>query len=266
MAKRKSPKGLTALTIGPASAKAQEKIATLRRYYELGRRASGTNLDSTTKKPEPIKDLAAEAGVGADTIRKALTFATTYNESDLSELLGIRDKRDEPLGWYLVRALLQVKDETQRGHLQKQAALEGWSRDDLRDEINALQGSIRRERKSGRKFALARNPGQALRRLVQESESWLRYYANVGSEGGIDVLLRTAAQSGKQTADLKQLIRQARFRLSEVQETSGKVAEQLRKWERNLKTEVKEVGTTPSKTVGEAQGEAQVEPPTESKD
>src|SRR4051812_21124581 len=103
MAKRKTPQGTPHLTPELVSARAQEKFATLRKYYELGQRAGATAPDGSPKKPEPLKDLAAEAGVQDDTIRKALKFATTYTAGELEELLALRGADGEPMNWYLVR-------------------------------------------------------------------------------------------------------------------------------------------------------------------
>ena len=236
MAKRKPAKLGDSRRSGTASTKAGEKIATLRKYYKLGQRASHTSPDGTPKKPEPLAKLAEVAGVKSqDTIRKALKFATTYSDGELKELLALRDPGGEPLSWYLVRVLLQVKDKAQRAELQERAAREGWSRQDLWDEINARQGKTRRAPKGGRNFALPRNPEQVLRRLVERCESWLRFYKNIGGEGGLDVQVRTAAQAGDQAAGLKELVRQARTKLREVEEESRKAAEQLQKLEPKLK-------------------------------
>lgn len=236
MPKRKTAKSRPAPGPGLASTKAGEKIATLRKYYKLGRRASDTSPDGTPRKPEPLKKLAEEAGVKSqDTIRKALKFATTYSDGELKELLALRDPDGEPLSWYLVRVLIQVKDKAQRAELQGRAVREGWSRQDLWDEINARQGGPRRIPKGGRKFALPRNPEQALRRLVERCESWLRFYENIGREGGLDVQVRTAAQSSDQSAGLKELVRQAKTRVREVELASRKLADQLQKLEPRLK-------------------------------
>ena len=140
MAKRKPPQVTPHLSPGLASARAQEKIATLRKYYELGQRAGTTAPDGTPKKPEPLKDLAAEAGVEQDTIRKALKFATTYTAGELEELLALRDADGEPLGWYFVRVLLQIQDKAVRSELQVKAVEEGWSQRDLVAAVQARQG------------------------------------------------------------------------------------------------------------------------------
>src|SRR5205823_5683842 len=118
MAKRKPAKGRPRPTPELAPTKADERLATLRRYYELGRRASGRAADGSAKEPEPLKELAAEAGVKyADTIRKALRFATTYSQAELEELLALRDPDGEPFPWYFVRILLQVRDKSVRAEL-----------------------------------------------------------------------------------------------------------------------------------------------------
>jgi hypothetical protein len=239
-----------------ASTKAEEKIATLRKYYKLGRRASDTSPDGSPKKPESLAKLAEVAGVKSqDTIRKALKFATTYSDGELKELLALRDPHGEPLSWYLVRVLIQVKDKALRAELQERVAREGWSRQDLWDEINARQGKTRRAPKGGRNFALPRNPEQVLRRLVERCESWLRFYKNIGGEGGMDVQIRTAAQSGDQAAGLKELVRQARTKLREVEEQSRKAADQLQRLEPKLKGAGPGSGN-PSTNLAEGKGRA----------
>jgi hypothetical protein len=236
MAKRKPESRRPRQPLATAPDKAQERLATLRRYYELGRRASGKAADGSAKEPEPLKVLAAEAGVKyADTIRKALRFATTYSQAELEELLALRDPDGEPLPWYFVRILLQVRDKSVRAELQRRAAAEGWSRQDLWDEINARRGGIRRTSKGGRKFALPRNPQQALRRLVERCESWLRFYENMGGEGGLAYQARSASEASRSSAGLRELVGQARSRLREVEEATRKVGDVLQKLESKLK-------------------------------
>ncbi len=125
MAKSKPHEVRPFLTPDLASAKAQEKLATLRKYYELGRRASDTAPDGTARTPEPLKALAAEAEVEEDTIRRARRFATTYTAEELDELLALRHADGEPLNWFRVRLLLQVKDKAVRAELQREAVLKG---------------------------------------------------------------------------------------------------------------------------------------------
>jgi len=225
MAKRKTPKGPPFLTPELGSAKAHQKIATLRRYYELGQRASDTAPDGTPKTPESLKDLAAEAEVQEDTIRKALKLATTYTAEELDELLTLRDPDGEPLNWYLVRVLLQVKDKAERSNLQAKAAEEGWSRRDLWAEVQARQGG--KKSPGGRRFAVPESPQQVLARLTELSESWLRFYEDIGEEGGLAEKMRSARRQGKKTAGLKQVAREAVDRLRALQKAATKLANRL---------------------------------------
>ena len=86
MPKKQSPPGAPFLNFDLSSVKSQEKIAILRKYYNLGLCASSKNPDGTAKRSEPISDLAAEIGVQADTVRKALKFATTYTGEELEAI------------------------------------------------------------------------------------------------------------------------------------------------------------------------------------
>ena len=160
MAKRKPQSTRLGKGLEPASGKAEEKIATLRKYYNIGLRALGKAPDGSKQEPESIKDLAKEAGVGTDTIRKAITFARAYNKGDLQRLLALRDRDGEPLGWYYVRVLIQVKDKAEREELQRETAEKGWSRDDLWDEISARHGGKRPTPRGGRRFAAPGPPSR----------------------------------------------------------------------------------------------------------
>lgn len=225
MAKRKPPQVTPHLSPGLASARAQEKIATLQKYYELGQRAGATAPDGSPKEPEPLKDLAAEAGVEQDTIRKAQKFATTYTAGELEELLALRGADGEPMNWYRVRVLLQVKDMSLRSELQREAVEKGWSRRDLWAAVQSRQGG--KKSPGGRRFAVPESPQQVLGRLTELSESWLRFYQDVGEEGGLAEKLRTAKRQGKRTAGLKHAVREAVDRLHALHKAATKLANRL---------------------------------------
>lgn len=225
MAKRKPPQVTPHLSPGLASARAQEKIATLRKYYELGQRAGATAPDGSPKEPEPLKDLAAEAGVEDDTVRKAVTFARTYNAQELEELLALRDPEGAPLNWTRVRALLQVRDKAVRSELQRKAAEEGWSQRDLVAAVQDRRGG--KTSPGGRRFSVPESPQQIVERLTELSESWLRFYQDVGEEGGLAEKLRTAKRQGKRTAGLKHAVREAVDRLHALQRAASKLINRL---------------------------------------
>ncbi len=225
MAKSKPPEVRLFPTTEFASAKAREKIATLRKYYELGWRASDTAPDGTAKTPEPLKALAAEAEVEEDTIRKALKFATTYTAEELDDLLALRDADGEPLNWYRVRVLLQLKDKAVRAELQREAALGGWTQRDLAAAVHARQGG--KKSPGGRRFSVPDSPQQVLGRLTELSDSWLRFYEDIGEEGGLAEKLRAAKRKGEWNAALRDAIREAADRLDALQKAALKAANRL---------------------------------------
>ena len=225
MPKRKPPANTPSLPPDPGSTQNQVKLATLQDYYELGRRASDTQPDGTAKSPEPFKGLAVEAGVQADTIRKALKFATTYTLGELEELLALRTPAGEPLSWYLVRVLLQVKDKAERSKIQTRAAEEGWSRPDLQMAVQAHQGG--KKSPGGRRFDVPTSPHQVLKRLTELSQSWLRFYEDIGEDGGLAEKLRKARRQGEKTAGLNRSVREASDRLQALQRAASKLADRL---------------------------------------
>ena len=125
-------------TVDPATnAAADATIATIRKYYAYGQRA----LAASPKGVEAgIQQLAAEAGVSLDLIRKARAFAKLYDERALEELLRLRTPRGLPLSWPHVRHLVTVEDADRRAALARQAAAGGWTIRELKDAAEALRG------------------------------------------------------------------------------------------------------------------------------
>ncbi|WP_165253332.1 DUF1016 domain-containing protein [Paludisphaera soli] len=165
-----------------ARAKASDRrIETLRSYYEAGRRALGFNPEGGRLAPAPIAELAVELGVEGDTIRKARDFARKYSGRELEALARLRDRRSGmPLTWCHVRELLAVPTDSKavRSELQKLTAKEGWSVRELRSRVRSRVGG-EKSSPGARSFARPSTPEDALRRLVELSESWLRYHRAV---------------------------------------------------------------------------------------
>ena len=201
----------------------------MRKYYNLGLRASSKNPDGTAKRSEPISDLAAEIGVQADTIRKALKFATTYTGEELEALLALRDPDSQPPSWSMVRILLQIQDKVERSERQRQAVEEGWSRPELQAAVQVRQGG--KKSPGGRRFAVPDSPQRVLKRLTELSESWLRFYADIGEEGGLSEKLRTAKRQGKNSAGLKRAVREAAEQLRALQMAASRLVGRLEEGE-----------------------------------
>ncbi len=167
---------------------AEGRISILRSYYQLGERALGRGSGGGRLDPVPIAALAAEAGVQADTIRKAKDFARMYARPEMEALTRLRDRRGLPLTWCHVRQLLPLTHRAERCELQSRAAEEGWSVRELRARVQARLGG---KQSSGAKtFAKPKTSEDALRRLVELSESWLRYYEEVVDAADTGLLCR----------------------------------------------------------------------------
>ncbi len=186
---RRKPTG----PIDPATAKVAEgRISILRSYYQLGERALGTGPGVSRLKPVPIDELAAEAGVKADTIRKARDFARLYTRREMEALTELRDPQGRPLTWCHVRQLLPLTHRAERAELQSRAAAEGWSVRELRARVQARLGG--KQSSGAKSFAKPRSSEDALRRLVELSESWLHYFEEVVAAAGTGLLARLSEE------------------------------------------------------------------------
>ena len=124
-----------------------------------------------------------------------------------------------------MRVLLRVKDKAVRAKLQREAVLGGWSYRDLSAAVRSQQGG--KKSPGGRRFSVPESPQQILGRLTELSESWLRFYEDIGEEGGLAEKLRAAKRKGERNAALRGTIREAVDRLCALQEAAIKVANRL---------------------------------------
>ena len=71
------------------------------------------------------------------------------------------------------------------------------------------------------------SPKRLLGRLTELSDSWLRFYEDIGEEGGLAAKMRSAKKQGESTAGLKQARREAVDRLRALQRAVSKLADRL---------------------------------------
>ncbi len=182
-----------------------DRIAIIRHYHALGMRALGKSDGAGKISPVPIEALAAEAGVKPDTIRKAQDFARIYSRREMEALTELRDPQGKPLTWCHVRQLLPVTHRAERSDLQRRAAEEGWSVRELRARVQARLGG--KQSFGAKTFAKPGTPEDALRRLIELSESWLRYYEEVVDAGDTGLLARPSempsGEPGREPLDPK---------------------------------------------------------------
>ncbi len=215
--------------VGATTARAAEgRISTLRSYYALGERALGRSPDTSRLEPVTIDTLAVEAGVKADAIRKARDFARMYTRPEMESLTQLRNGRGLPLTWCHVRQLLPLTHRAERTELQSRAAAEGWSVRELRVQVQARLGG---KKSSGAKtFAKPKTSEDALRRLIELSESWLRYYEEVVDVADTGLLVRLSEMPsdgpGREPLDPEGT---AEKTLRELGRATGKVAGRLSK-------------------------------------
>ena len=136
----------------------------LRRYYEIGRRASAT------PKPE-IEVLAKKVKLSVDYVRKARLFEQRLTDVELRLLVSTYRDQDYIFPWGHLRILVSVTDPVKRCSYLTSAIDGQWSAKQL---ITAVQiGEQRTLRKCvGRKQTKPKTIEEALLRLQRLMESW----------------------------------------------------------------------------------------------
>jgi hypothetical protein len=175
---RKEP---DAKAVNPAVADtAAATIATIRKYYNFGKRARDVFPEGAKQDSRTIRQLATEAGVSPDLIRKARVFARLYDEPALEDLLRLRTPVGMPLSWSHIRHLLTVENAARRAELARQAAEAGWKIRELKDAAEALRGGPRS--RGGRRRRKPLTPAANLLRLIQLGESLRRFWEDIEGE------------------------------------------------------------------------------------
>ena len=122
----------------------------------------------------------------------------------------------------------------------RSAADGGWSSAELvgairTEKADVPSSGVKKRRGGGQKFRKPKDPREALRKLVELSRSWLKYYPDIGADGGQSILLRIAdVGPGGQDAGFLEELRAAKDVLKEVERAARKAAGQLQEAEGKL--------------------------------
>ncbi len=216
---------------------ATRAIATVTKYHRIGRMALAGHPKGTKPGGATNARLAEAEKVSTALVRQARIFARVYDtEERLNTLLALRDSGGMPLTWAHVQQLFLVEDEAVRTALQVRAADKGWSAKRLRREVLPLVKDKRtvgaKRRNGGPRFRKPDGPEDALRRLVELSRPWLKYYDDIVADGGQSILAKIAeaAPIGSDSEFLKQL-GEAQDVLKRVERAARKAASRLQEAE-----------------------------------
>ena len=206
------------------SSKAGDKVREVRKYHAIGRRALGRPVDGRAGRAVPIGDLAAEAGVGEQVIRRAKRFAAAYDERDLERLLAHRDPRGHAVSWSAVQVLIRVAEKPRRLELQRLAVDKGWSIHVLRERV-----SPGRPGQGGRNHASLPGDDLVLPHLIRRCTSWGRSLWHLGHVAGIAKVLRRLTESGGNPEYLGEIVERAGSELKAMQVAAGDLEKEFRK-------------------------------------
>jgi len=115
-------------------------------YWRLGQRIAEERLTENANYGDSLmEDLAEDLAMDVDTLRKSVLFFDRYKK---------KSPRALNLNWAHYRALLALTDEEARDFYEKEAAQQGWTRDQLLSAIEreAFEAEDSGKEKAGKKL------------------------------------------------------------------------------------------------------------------
>ena len=139
-------------------------------YWHLGQRIAREKLQENANYGDSLmEDLAEDLGMDVDTLRKSVLFFDRYNK---------KSPRALNLNWAHYRALLALTDEEARDFYEKEAARQGWTRDQL---LSAIERETFEAKESGKE--------KTAKKLTRPTEPTYVYKAVVERIVDADTLL-----------------------------------------------------------------------------
>ncbi|MEN6495835.1 MAG: hypothetical protein ABFD16_16255 [Thermoguttaceae bacterium] len=151
----------------------RDGIRELRRKYALGQKLDQESPKRARYGDGVLRERAEQLGMDLSQLIYLRLFARRYSPGDLRELLALRTAEGLPLRWNHVRLLIAIKDRRTRNRLQRQAARDGWTVEQLRLESRLRFGKTH---EAGPKLRRPHSPDAALLRLSERSDLLRDFY------------------------------------------------------------------------------------------
>jgi hypothetical protein len=222
-----------------SSGQAEGRPRDLRGWYELGKTIHRDFPSGAERHAPTIKDTAGKLGVTRDLVYKVAVFAREYSRDELKALCDLRTAEGKPFSFSHVRRLLVVKNHSKRAMLERRAAAQGWSNEDLSAAVIHEQGE--RKSQGGRRPARALTPSAALRQIAVRTEQWLRRCEHSWEDAGSPL----ARPENLHTRDL--------IKLEQPLEQAGKALTMLRKKAKRLHALLEQLSSVIEGGEGDAQ-------------
>lgn len=156
------------------------KIAQLKRYYRIGKRAlKQTEAAGGKFARGVIASLAEEEGLPPSTVEKCRQLAQRFEQEDFDELCRLRRTDGEPIGWGHVTRLITVKNARSRQSLVRKVAENDWSVKRLDDEIHK---SRKPKQTRGSTHAKPKTTKEAYGQIASMCDQWLRWAGDFATE------------------------------------------------------------------------------------
>jgi hypothetical protein len=190
-------------------------------YHALGEATSTLRGTGPHHRERWFRDLAGGLGLSESVLQKAFKFAAQYSADDLERLDGIK------ADWSRLTLVFPLEDHQERMKLIRDAVLEKWPAERLKEEV-------RRRKPTGRAGVGGRRhsppkglgPEAVLRRLLSLTGQWVAVYRHAGkgvTERALRALLREAGDDR-----LKDAINELRDGLEQLAGQVGSLASLLK--------------------------------------
>lgn len=164
----------------------QAAIRQLRQAHRIGRRILDEAGPRGGYGKHRVLEIATEHGFGEEAGRNLRRLAETYSKEDLDNVCRLCRDHRRALGLWSFFKFMVIPDRRSREAFAKDAIAGHWSHARLERE---LRHRFHREpTKRGRKPRLPETQGEALVRVAEMSNGFIRWAAQLGQERGLEWL------------------------------------------------------------------------------
>jgi hypothetical protein len=155
-------------------AECAERVAEIRRYYELGRSVNERKKKDKGSIADAARSVNGHKTLGLDRATKAAVFARNFDRKALERICNLITSIDgRLLSVNSIRVVAGLKSEKGIWWLER-AIREGWDDIELRHKV--WPATVGKPRKGGPKIKRPTDSPRALERVITLSDDWLKRY------------------------------------------------------------------------------------------
>jgi hypothetical protein len=190
---------------------------------DLGLRVEEKVKQEGLSKGGAIVAVARETGRNKSAVKYAHNVVRRLDVPQLWRLSGMRTRSGHPLSWSHVRQLGMVADPQQLTGLIEDLAGQGWTCEELCEEIRRRKGAS--AGRGGRKYRRPETLWEGLKQVERHCQRWLKYHDELWSRGQADWL--SSSGCGDEVGAVQDRVEEVRSRLRQLARAARGLAKRL---------------------------------------